>query len=202
MWVVCSDLEGVFVPEVWINVAKITGIEKLKITTRDEPDYDKLMKYRLAILDEHNLKIQDIQQVISNIKPLDGALEFTKWLRDICRFVIVSDTFQEFAKPLMKQLDDPFILCHSLEIDKDGRITNYKLRQSDPKRHTVEAFQSMNFKVIAFGDSYNDVSMLKKAEVGILFCPPQKVIDEFPELPVAHNYTELKALIEQHIYED
>ncbi|MBQ3677628.1 MAG: bifunctional phosphoserine phosphatase/homoserine phosphotransferase ThrH [Bacteroidales bacterium] len=202
MWVVCSDLEGVFVPEVWINVAKITGIEKLKITTRDEPDYDKLMKYRLNILDEHNLKIQDIQQVISNIKPLDGALEFTKWLRDISRFVIVSDTFQEFAKPLMKQLDDPFILCHSLEIDKDGRITNYKLRQSDPKRHTVEAFQSMNFKVIAFGDSYNDVSMLKKAEVGILFCPPQKVMDEFPELPVAHNYAELKALIEQHIYED
>lgn len=202
MWVVCSDLEGVFVPEVWINVAKITGIEKLKITTRDESDYDKLMKYRLNILDEHNLKIQDIQQVISNIKPLDGALEFTKWLRDISRFVIVSDTFQEFAKPLMKQLDDPFILCHSLEIDKDGRITNYKLRQSDPKRHTVEAFQSMNFKVIAFGDSYNDVSMLKKAEVGILFCPPQKVIDEFPELPVAHNYAELKALIEQHIYED
>lgn len=202
MWVVCSDLEGVFVPEVWINVAKITGIEKLKITTRDEPDYDKLMKYRLAILDEHNLKIQDIQQVISNIKPLPGALEFTRWLRDISRFVIVSDTFQEFAKPLMKQLDDPFILCHSLEIAKDGRITNYKLRQSDPKRHTVEAFQSMNFKVIAFGDSYNDVSMLKKAEVGILFCPPQKVIDEFPELPVAHNYAELKALIEQHIYED
>ncbi len=202
MWVVCSDLEGVFVPEVWINVAKITGIEKLKITTRDEPDYDKLMKYRLNILDEHNLKIQDIQQVISNIKPLPGALEFTKWLRDISRFVIVSDTFQEFAKPLMKQLDDPFILCHSLEIAKDGRITNYKLRQSDPKRHTVEAFQSMNFKVIAFGDSYNDVSMLKKAEVGILFCPPQKVIDEFPELPVAHNYAELKALIEQHIYED
>ena len=187
MWVVCSDLEGVFVPEVWINVAKITGIEKLKITTRDEPDYDKLMKYRLNILDEHSLKIQDIQQVISNIKPLDGALEFTKWLRDISRFVIVSDTFQEFAKPLMKQLDDPFILCHSLEIDKDGRITNYKLRQSDPKRHTVEAFQSMNFKVIAFGDSYNDVSMLKKAEVGILFCPPQKVIDEFPELPVAQD---------------
>ncbi|MCQ2959060.1 MAG: bifunctional phosphoserine phosphatase/homoserine phosphotransferase ThrH [Bacteroidales bacterium] len=202
MWVVCSDLEGVFVPEVWINVAKITGIEKLKITTRDEPDYDKLMKYRLNILDEHNLKIQDIQNVISNIKPMEGALEFTKWLREISRFVIVSDTFQEFAKPLMKQLDDPFILCHSLEIAKDGRITNYKLRQSDPKRKTVEAFQSMNFKVIAFGDSYNDVSMLKKAEVGILFCPPQKVIDEFPELPVAHNYAELKALIEQHIYED
>lgn len=202
MWVVCSDLEGVFVPEVWINVARITGIESLKITTRDEPDYDKLMKYRLKILDEHNLKIQDIQEVISNIKPLEGALEFTKWLREISRFVIVSDTFQEFAKPLMKQLDDPFILCHSLEIAKDGQITNYKLRQSDPKRRTVEAFQSMNFKVIAFGDSYNDVSMLKKAEVGILFCPPQKVIDEFPELPVAHNYAELKALIEEHIYEE
>lgn len=202
MWVVCSDLEGVFVPEVWINVARITGIDSLKITTRDEPDYDKLMKYRLKILDEHNLKIQDIQEVISNIKPLEGALEFTKWLREVSRFVIVSDTFQEFAKPLMKQLDDPFILCHSLEIAKDGQITNYKLRQSDPKRRTVEAFQSMNFKVIAFGDSYNDVSMLKKAEVGILFCPPQKVIDEFPELPVAHDYAELKALIEEHIYEE
>lgn len=202
MWVVCSDLEGVFVPEVWINVARITGIDSLKITTRDEPDYDKLMKYRLKILDEHNLKIRDIQEVISNIKPLEGALEFTKWLREVSRFVIVSDTFQEFAKPLMKQLDDPFILCHSLEIAKDGQITNYKLRQTDPKRRTVEAFQSMNFKVIAFGDSYNDVSMLKKAEVGILFCPPQKVIDEFPELPVAHNYAELKALIEEHIYEE
>lgn len=202
MWVVCSDLEGVFVPEVWINVARITGIDSLKITTRDEPDYDKLMKYRLKILDEHNLKIQDIQEVISNIKPLEGALEFTKWLREVSRFVIVSDTFQEFAKPLMKQLDDPFILCHSLEIAKDGQITNYKLRQADPKRRTVEAFQSMNFKVIAFGDSYNDVSMLKKAEVGILFCPPQKVIDEFPELPVAHDYAELKALIEEHIYEE
>ncbi|MCQ2608709.1 MAG: bifunctional phosphoserine phosphatase/homoserine phosphotransferase ThrH [Bacteroidales bacterium] len=202
MWVVCSDLEGVWVPEVWINVAKKTGIDKLKLTTRDIQDYDKLMKYRLGILDEHNLKIQDIQQVISTIKPFDGALEFTKWLRDVSRFVIVSDTFAEFAKPLMKQLDEPLILCHSLEIAEDGQITNYKLRQSDPKRHTVEAFQSMNFKVIAFGDSYNDVSMLKKADVGILFCPPQNVIDEFPELPVAHNYEELKALIEQHIYEE
>lgn len=202
MWVVCSDLEGVWVPEVWINVAKKTGIDKLKLTTRDIQDYDKLMKYRLEILDEHNLKIQDIQQVISTIKPFDGALEFTKWLRDVSRFVIVSDTFAEFAKPLMKQLDEPLILCHSLEIAEDGQITNYKLRQADPKRHTVEAFQSMNFKVIAFGDSYNDVSMLKQAEVGILFCPPQNVIDEFPELPVAHNYDELKALIEQHIYEE
>ncbi|MCQ2605924.1 MAG: bifunctional phosphoserine phosphatase/homoserine phosphotransferase ThrH [Bacteroidales bacterium] len=202
MWVVCSDLEGVWVPEVWINVAKKTGIDKLKLTTRDIQDYDKLMKYRLEILDEHNLKIQDIQQVISTIHPFDGALEFINWLRDVSRFVVVSDTFVEFAKPLMAQLDNPFILCHSLQIDKDGRITDYKLRQSDPKRHTVEAFQSMNFKVIAFGDSYNDVSMLKKAEVGILFCPPQNVIDEFPELPVAHNYEELKALIEQHIYEE
>jgi len=202
MWVVCSDLEGVWVPEVWINVAEKTGIDKLKLTTRDIQDYDKLMKYRLEILDEHNLKIQDIQQVISTIKPFDGALEFTKWLRDVSRFVIVSDTFAEFAKPLMKQLDEPLILCHSLEIAEDGQITNYKLRQADPKRHTVEAFQSMNFKVIAFGDSYNDVSMLKKADVGILFCPPQNVIDEFPELPVAHNYDELKALIEQHIYEE
>ncbi len=202
MWVVCSDLEGVWVPEVWINVAKKTGIDSLKLTTRDIQDYDKLMKYRLEILDEHKLTIHDIQQVISTIQPFDGALEFTKWLRAVSRFVVVSDTFVEFAKPLMAQLDDPFLLCHSLQIDENGRITDYRLRQADPKRRTVEAFQSMNFKVLAFGDSYNDVSMLKKADVGILYCPPQNVIDDFPELPVARNYEELKALIEQHIKEE
>ncbi len=202
MWVVCSDLEGVFVPEVWINFAKKTGIEKLKLTTRDIQNYDELMQYRLKILDEHNLKIQDIQKVISTIEPLEGALEFTKWLREITRFVIVSDTFVEFADPLMKQLDRPFLLCHSLEIDKTGKITDYKLRQKDPKRKTVEAFHSLQYKVLAFGDSYNDVSMLKAADVGILYCPPQNVIDDYPELPVARNYEELRALIEQHIYND
>jgi len=202
MWVVCSDLEGVFVPEVWVNFAKKTGIEKLKLTTRDIQDYDELMQYRLKILDEHNLKIQDIQKVIGSIAPLDGALEFTKWLREVTRFVIVSDTFVEFADPLMAQLDRPFLLCHSLEINEDGQITNYKLRQKDPKRKTVEAYHSLNYKVLAFGDSYNDISMLQEAEVGILFCPPQNVIDDYPELPVARNYEELRAIIEQHIFSE
>jgi len=195
MWVICSDLEGVWVPEVWINVAKKTGIDKLKLTTRDIQNYDELMQYRLKILDEHNLKIQDIQNVISQIEPLPGAKDFIEELKALTQFVIVSDTFAEFASPLMAQLGRPFLLCHSLEIDGEGRITGYKLRQSDPKRKTVEAFHSMNFKVLAFGDSYNDISMLKAAEVGILYCPPQNVIDDYPELPVAHNYEELKALI-------
>src|SRR5690554_778632 len=199
MWVVCSDLEGVFVPEVWVNVAKITGIEKLKLTTRDIQDYDELMQYRLKILDEHNLKIHDIQDVIASIQPFDGALELTKWLREISRFVIVSDTFVEFADPLMEQLDRPFLLCHSLEIDESGRIIDYTLRQPDPKRKTVEAFQSLTYKVIAFGDSYNDISMLQQAEIGILYRPPQNVIDDYPEFPVAQNYSELRAILEKYI---
>ncbi len=199
MWVVCSDLEGVFVPEVWANVAKITGIDTLKLTTRDIQDYDELMQYRLKILDEHNLKIQDIQNVIASIQPFDEALEFTQWLRKISRFVIVSDTFVEFADPLMEQLDRPFLLCHSLEIDESGRIIDYTLRQPDPKRKTVEAFQSLTYNVIAFGDSYNDISMLQQAEVGILYRPPQNVIDDYPEFPVAQNYTELRALLEKYI---
>lgn len=202
MWVVCSDLEGVFVPEVWINVAKKTGIEKLKLTTRDIQNYDELMQYRLKILDEHNLKIQDIQAVISTIQPLEGALEFTKWLREITRFVIVSDTFVEFAKPLMAQLENPFLLCHSLIINETGRIIDYKLRQPDPKRKTVEAFQSLQYKVIAFGDSYNDISMLKAADVGILYCPPANVIADYPELPVAKNYDELKTILNKYIFND
>lgn len=199
MWVICSDLEGVFVPEVWINVAKKTGIEKLKLTTRDIQDYDELMTYRLKILDEHNLKIQDIQEVISTIEPLEGAKAFIDWLKEITRPVIVSDTFVEFADPLMAQLGRPFLLCHSLEIDETGKITGYKLRQPDPKRRTVEAFQSLKYKVLAFGDSYNDISMLKAAEVGILYCPPQNVIDDYPELPVARNYSELRELILKYI---
>lgn len=199
MWVICSDLEGVFVPEVWINVAEKTGIEKLKLTTRDIQDYDELMTYRLKILEEHNLKIQDIQEVISTIKPLEGAKELIDWLKEITRPVIVSDTFVEFADPLMAQLGRPFLLCHSLEIDEDGKVTGYKLRQPDPKRKTVQAFHSLEYKVLAFGDSYNDISMLKEADVGILYCPPQNVIDDYPELPVATNYEELRELILQYI---
>lgn len=202
MWIVCADLEGVFVPEIWINVAKKTGIEKLKLTTRDIKDYDELMKYRLQILDENNLKIKDIQQVIATLKPLDGALDFVRWLREITRFVIVSDTFIEFAQPLMDQLENPLLLCHSLEIDESGRITNYKLRQPDPKRKTVEAFQSLKYKVLAFGDSYNDISMLKAADTGILFCPPDSVVADYPEFPVIRTIPELKALIEKSILND
>ena len=202
MWVICADLEGVFVPEVWINVAKKTGIEKLKLTTRDIKDYNELMKYRLQVLDENNLKIKDIQNVIASLKPLDGALDFVKWLREVTRFVIVSDTFIEFAQPLMDQLENPLLLCHSLEIDETGRVVNYKLRQPDPKRKTVEAFQSLKYNVLAFGDSYNDISMLKAADIGILFCPPDNVVADYPEFPIARNIPELKALIENSIFKD
>ena len=201
MWIVCADLEGVFVPEIWINVAKVTGIEKLKLTTRDIKDYDELMSYRLNVLDENNLKLKDIQNVIATLKPLDGALDFVKQLREITRFAIVSDTFIEFAQPLMDQLENPMLLCHSLEVDETGRITGYKLRQPDPKRKTVEAFQSLKYKVLAFGDSYNDISMLKAADMGILFCPPDNVIADYPEFPVTRNIFELKELIDKYIFD-
>ena len=199
MWVVCADLEGVFVPEIWINVAKITGIEKLKLTTRDIKDYDELMAYRLKLLDENNLKLQDIQQVIASLKPLDGALDFVRWLRRKTRFVIVSDTFIEFAQPLMDQLENPLLLCHSLEVDATGRITDYKLRQPNAKRQTIEAFRSLNYQTLAFGDSYNDIAMLKAADAGILFCPPANVEAEYPEFPVTHTIPELKSLIVNRI---
>jgi len=202
MWVICADLEGVFVPEIWVNVAKKTGIDKLKLTTRDIKDYDELMKYRLQVLDENNLKIKDIQNIIATLTPLDGALDFVRWLREVTRFTIVSDTFIEFAQPLMNQLENPLLLCHSLEIDETGRVANYKLRQPDPKRKTVEAFQSLKYKVLAFGDSYNDISMLKAADIGILFCPPDNVVADYPEFPVVQSIPELKKLIENYIFCD
>ena len=199
MWVVCADLEGVFTPEIWINVAKKTGIEKLKLTTRDVKDYDELMKYRLQVLDEYNLKLQDIQQVIATLQPLDGALDFVRWLRRTTRFVIVSDTFIEFAQPLMDQLENPMLLCHSLEVDKTGRIINYRLRQPDAKRMTIEAFRSLNYQTLAFGDSYNDISMLKAADVGVLFCPPVQVVTDYPELPVTRSIPELKSFMQAYL---
>lgn len=192
MWIICADLEGVFVPEIWINVAKKTGIDELKLTTRDIKDYDQLMRYRLEILDKHNLKLQDIQEVINTLQPLPGALEFIREIRKLTRFAIVSDTFVEFAQPLMDKLENPFLLCHSLETDSTGRITNYLLRQSDPKRKTVEAFKSLEYNVVAFGDSYNDVTMLQAADRGILFCPPDNVKADFPQYPVVTDLASLK----------
>jgi phosphoserine/homoserine phosphotransferase len=199
MYVVCSDLEGVFVPEVWINVAEKTGIPELRLTTRDVPDYNVLMRSRIRILEEKGLKLKDIQNVIAQIHPLDGALAFIDWLNERTTFIVVSDTFIQFAKPLMKQLNYPTLFCHSLVIDEDNRITDYALRQKDPKRKTVEALQGLQFQVIAMGDSYNDISMLKQAEVGILFRPPDNVVKDYPELPVVYDYEELKKLLSQYI---
>lgn len=192
MWVICADLEGVFVPEIWVNVAKKTGIEELKLTTRDIKDYDELMRMRLRILDEHGLTLHDIQEVIGTLDPLPGALEFVREIRKVARFAIVSDTFVEFAQPLMDKLENPFLLCHSLETDDKGRITNYKLRQPDPKRKTVEAFKSLKYDVVAFGDSYNDVTMLEAADKGILFCPPENVKADYPQYPVVTDINDLK----------
>ena len=194
MYIVCSDLEGVFVPEVWINVAERTGIPELRLTTRDISDYNVLMHRRLKILDEHNLKIQDIQAVIATLQPLDGAKDFLDWLRSVTQVIVVSDTFQEFAKPLMEKLGRPTLLCHSLEIEPNGKVAGYKLRQPDAKRNTAKAFKAMNYNVIAMGDSYNDTNMLKEADSGILFRPPDNVIREFPQFPVIHDYVKLKEL--------
>ena len=191
MDMVCLDLEGVLVPEIWIAFAEETGIEALKATTRDVPVYDDLMRQRLAILDEHGLSLPQIQSVIAAMKPLPGAREFLDELRASFQVVILSDTFYDFAKPLMAQLGWPTLLCHRLEISDSGMITNYLLRQADPKRQAVKAFHSLNYRVLAAGDSYNDTSMLEQADAGFLFCPPQQVIDDFPQFPVATDYATL-----------
>jgi phosphoserine/homoserine phosphotransferase len=196
---VCSDLEGVWVPEVWINVAEKTGFPELRLTTRDIKDYDQLMQYRLKFLKEKNLTLHDIQRVIATIKPLDGALEMINWLKKVTRFILVSDTFVDFADPLMEQLERPTLFCHSLEVDKNGMITGYNLRQKDSKRETVKALQGLNYEVIAFGDSYNDISMLKEADYGILFRPPRNVIDDYPELPVMTKYDEIRKFLEERL---
>jgi phosphoserine/homoserine phosphotransferase len=190
--IACLDLEGVLVPEIWIAFAERTGIDELRATTRDIPDYDVLMRQRLALLDQHQLRMNDIQDVIATLTPLDGAVEFSRWLKENFQLVILSDTFYEFAAPLMRQLGWPTLLCHRLEVDLQGRVVGYRLRQEQPKRHAVEAFQALNYRVIAAGDSYNDIAMLTVADAGILFSPPQNVIDEFPQLPVTRSYDELK----------
>lgn len=197
MHIVCSDLEGVFVPEIWINVAQITGIDELRLTTRDISDYNVLMRKRLGLLDENGLTLKDIQNVIATMEPLKGALEFLDWLRERTRLIIVSDTFVEFADPLIAKLKRPTLFCNSLVVAPDGQITDYTLRQEDGKRKVVEGLQRMNFQVVAMGDSYNDITMLKKAEKGILFRPPENVIAEFPEFPVTDNFDDLKALLQE-----
>lgn len=192
MELACLDLEGVLIPEIWINFAEKTGIDEFKATTRDIPDYDVLMKQRLRILDEHKLGYQEIQEVIASLSPLEGAVEFVDWLREHFQVIILSDTFYEFSQPLMRQLGFPTLFCHRLEIDENGRVADYKLRQKDPKRESVKAFHSLNYRVIAAGDSYNDTTMLSEADQGILFKAPQNVIDEFPQFPAVFTYEELK----------
>jgi phosphoserine / homoserine phosphotransferase len=196
--VVAMDLEGVFIPEIWIAVAEKTGIEQLRLTTRDIPDYDRLMRGRIAILHEHKLTLADIQAVIDTVDPLPGALEFISWLRARLPLVILSDTFYEFAAPLMAKLGHPTLFCNSIETDGGNMIVDYHLRQPDGKTKAVTAFQGLGFRVIAAGDSYNDTGMLKQAEAGILFRPPANVIAEFPQFPVVTEYDELRALMAQH----
>jgi phosphoserine/homoserine phosphotransferase len=198
MHAVCSDLEGVWVPEVWINVSIKTGIDDLKYTTRDIKDYDELMQYRIKILKQHGLKLKDIQNVIATITPLDGASEMVGWLKKMTRFIVVSDTFVEFASPLIQQLEWPTLFCHSLVVDDEGNITGYTLRQKDSKKKVIEALQSLNYQVIAFGDSYNDISMLQQADNAILFNPPRNVVDDYPQFPVIHDYKELREYLLPH----
>jgi phosphoserine / homoserine phosphotransferase len=192
MNIVCSDLEGIFTPEIWINVAEITGIEELRLTTRDISDYDDLMRRRLAILAENNLKLDDIQAVIARMEPLEGAFEFLDWLRARVQIIIVSDTYVEFAGPLLKKLGRPTLFCNTLTIAEDGSISGYNLRQADGKRKVARALKNLNYRVIAIGDSYNDITMLKAADHAILYRPPENVAAEYQELPTAFNYDELK----------
>jgi phosphoserine/homoserine phosphotransferase len=195
MEVACLDLEGVLVPEIWIAVAERTGVPQLRRTTRDEPDYDKLMRWRLALLEERGLGLPDIQAAIGALGPLPGAREFLDWLRERMSVVILSDTFAEFAAPLMRQLGWPTLFCHTLEVAPGGRIAGYRLRMPDQKRAAVRAFKGLRLRVIAAGDSYNDTAMLAEAHAGILFRPPQNVIDEFPQFPVVRDYAGLASAI-------
>ena len=195
MQIVCLDLEGVLVPEIWIEFSQRTGIPELSRTTRDEPDYDKLMRSRIEILAARGLGLPDIQKVIAGMKPLEGAREFLDWLRGECQVVILSDTYYQFAAPLMRQLGAPTLFCHELMVEPDGRVSDYRLRMKDQKRASVRAFRELNFHTIAAGDSYNDTSMLAEAHAGILFCPPANVAAEFPQFPVTRDYDALRRAI-------
>jgi phosphoserine/homoserine phosphotransferase len=196
--ILCLDLEGVLVPEVWQAVAREAQLPELLKTTRDIPVYEDLMDYRLDILHMQGITLTDIQNEIAKLKPLDGAKDFLDWAGARFQVAIISDTFYEFAEPLMVQLGDPFLLCHQLVVEED-RVVGYKLRQTDPKRHSVKAFKSLDLKVIAAGDSFNDVSMLEEADHGIFFQAPENVLTQFPQYPLAADYAELQALIEEAV---
>ena len=191
MTIVCLDLEGVLMPEMWIRVAEATGVKELRVTTRDIEDYDELMQYRLKILAEQNISLPDIQRAIADVRPLGGAIDFLKDLRSQRQVAILSDTFVEFVTGTMAQLDWPLILCNELETDDSGMITTYRLRQPEGKRQAVEAFKAMNLKTIAAGDSFNDIAMIRSADVGVLFRPSEKVMETHPDLPVANDYETL-----------
>lgn len=194
--IICADMEGIFTPEIWIRVAKKTGIEELKLTTRDISDYDVLMKKRLGILAENGLKLKDITDVIETMDPLEGALDFLNWARERTQIIVVSDTYVEFARPLLRKLGWPTLFCNTLTIAPDGSIADYNLRQQDGKRKTVLSLKRLNYHILAVGDSYNDITMLKEADAGVLFKPPENVRSEYPELPVTYNYDELKNVME------
>ncbi len=199
MYIVCSDLEGVLVPEVWMNVARWTGIDELKLTTRDISDYTALMTRRLKILKQHGITIRDIQKVISLLELMPGALDFVEWLHGRTQMIVVSDTFREFADPLLQKMGWPVLFCHHLTIDSEGNITDFNLRQNDAKKMVVLKMQELSYKVIAIGDSYNDISMLRQAEVGILYKPPQNVIDDNKDIRVVTSYLQLKHIIAETI---
>ena len=196
MQIVCLDLEGVLVPEIWIAFAQRTGISAFNRTTRDEPDYDKLMQFRLALLREHALKLADIQAVIGGMAPMDGAKDFLDDLRSRYQVIILSDTFYEFADPLMQQLGRPTLFCHRLVVDGEGFVADYKLRQPNQKFHAVNALKGLNYQVIAAGDSYNDTGMLGAADAGFFIHPPPDIVAQFPQFPVNHSYAELRVSIE------
>jgi len=190
--IACLDLEGVLIPEIWVAFAEETGIDELKRTTRDEPDYNILMRYRLDILNKNNLGLIEIQEVINTLSPLDGAKDFLDWLRERFQVVILSDTFYDFAQPLMRQLGYPALLCHQLHVGEDNKLIGYKLRQANPKRQAIVGFKSMYYRTIAAGDSYNDITMLIEADAGILFHAPQNVTKEFPQFPAVNDFSSLK----------
>ena len=196
MQVVCLDLEGVLIPEIWIAFAERTGIAEFRRTTRDEPDYDKLMRYRLGLLKQHGLKLADIQAVIGGMSPMDGAKDFLDDLRSRFQVIILSDTFYEFADPMMRQLGRPTLFCHRLVIDAQGFVADYKLRQPNQKAHAVNALKGLNYQVIAAGDSYNDTGMLGAADAGFFIHPPESIVAQFPQYPVNRSYAELKASID------